>query len=242
MAHKSKMLIAAAAMAMAGAAHAQSAGSTIISTGWFRVMPNSSADPLTIDSVGGRPVGTTRPNTGADIKSADTLGVALTYFVTDNISTEFVAGVPPKHDVEGDRGYAAYGKLGTVRQWSPAVLVKYHFMDAKSRFRPYIGIGANYTWFSDETITNQTFVRREFGPNATMTASAKPSWNPVFNVGANYAINDRWYLGLSVSYLPLETTATFVTRNSAMGGATVVSHTKIKIDPWVTFLNIGYRF
>lgn len=246
MGHKNKpmnpLLIAAAAMVVAGAAHAQSAGSTIFTAGWFRVMPNSSADPLTIDSVGGRPVGLTRPNTGAEIKSADTLGLAVTHFITDNISTELVFGIPPKHDVEGDRGYATYGKLGTVRQWSPAVLVKYHFLDAKSRFRPYIGIGANYTWFSDETITNQTFVRREFGPNASMTASAKPSWNPVFNIGATYAVNERWYLGLSVSYLPLETTATFVTRNSAQGGATVVSHTKIKIDPVVTFLNVGYRF
>lgn len=237
-----KVLLAAAALLVAGAAQAQSAGDVIVSTGWFRVMPNSSAEPLTIDSVGGRPVGVARPNTGADIEAANTIGLSLDYFVTDHISTEIVAGLPPKHDVRGDKGYSKYGKLGEVRQWSPAVLVKYHFLEPKSRFRPYIGLGINYTWFSDETITNQQFVRQEFGPNATMTASAKSSWNPVFNIGATYALNDRWYVGLSVSYLPLDTRATFTTQNSAQGGATVISHTKLKIDPVVTFLNIGYRF
>ncbi len=242
MSHKKKILVAVAAMAVGGVAQAQSAGSTVVSAGWFRVMPNSSADPLTIDSVGGRPVGMQRPNTGADIKAANTLGLSIDHFVTDHISAEFVVGIPPEHDVEGDKGYGKYGKLGTVRQWSPAVLVKYHFLEPASRFRPYVGLGVNYTWFSDETITNQQFVRQEFGPNATMTASAKASWNPVFNIGANYKINERWHVGLSVSYLPLDTRATFVTRNSAQGGATVVSHTKIKIDPIVTFLNVGYRF
>ena len=43
--YKKKMLAAGAVMALAGAAQAQSAGSNIVSLGWFRVMPNSSADP-----------------------------------------------------------------------------------------------------------------------------------------------------------------------------------------------------
>ncbi|PZX25509.1 putative Outer membrane protein, OmpW family [Cupriavidus phytorum] len=234
-----KMLAAGAVMALTGAAHAQSAGSNIVSMGWFRVMPNSSADPLTVDSIGGRPVGMTRPNTGAEIESADTLGLAFTHFFTDNISGEIVAGIPPKHDVKGTGNYAQYGKLGSVKQWSPALVVKYHFFDAKTKFRPYVGIGVNYTWFTDETITNQNFVNREFAPGARMTASAKPSWNPVFNIGATYAINDNWFVGLSVSYVPISTRASFTTQ---AGPVTIRSHTKIKIDPVVTYLNVGYRF
>ncbi|WP_439683924.1 OmpW family protein [Cupriavidus oxalaticus] len=238
--YKKKMLAAGAVMALAGAAQAQSAGSNIVSLGWFRVMPNSSADPMTVDSINGRPVNMTRANTGADIEAADTLGLAFTHFFTDNISGEVVAGIPPKHDVTGTGEYAKYGKLGSVKQWSPALLVKYHFFDAKTKFRPYVGIGVNYTWFTNETITNQQFVDGAFGiPGARMTASAKPSWNPVFNIGANYAINDNWFVGLSVSYLPLSTTATLTTQ---AGPVTIISHTKIKIDPVVTFLNVGYRF
>lgn len=113
--HK-KMLVAAAAMTLAGVAQAQSAGSNIISLGWFRVMPNSSSDPLTLDSVNGRPLGQVKQGTGAEIESADTLGIAFTHFFTDNISAEFVAGIPPKHDVKGSGTYAKYGNLGNVKQ------------------------------------------------------------------------------------------------------------------------------
>ncbi|CAG9168396.1 OmpW/AlkL family protein [Cupriavidus pinatubonensis] len=235
-----KMLAAGAVMALAGTAQAQSAGSNIVSLGWFRVMPNSSADPLTVDSINGRPVNMTRANTGASIESADTLGIAFEHYFTDNISAELVAGIPPKHDVKGTGDYGQYGKLGSVRQWSPAVVVKYHFFDAKTKFRPYVGLGVNYTWFTDETITNQDFVNHAFGiPGAKMTANAESSWNPVFNVGASYAITDNWFVGLSVSYLPLSTRATLTTQAN---GVTIVSHTKIKIDPVVTFLSVGYKF
>ncbi|WP_420996959.1 OmpW/AlkL family protein [Cupriavidus sp. 30B13] len=242
MTHK-KILVASVAMLIAGAAQAQSAGSNVVSLGWFRLMPNSSADPLTVDSINGFPVGMAKAGTGAKIKSADTLGISLEHYVTDNIGVEFVVGVPPKHDVTGEGTFAKYGMLGNVKQWSPAVLLKYHFLEAKARFRPYVGIGVNYTWFTDETITNQTFVKSEFGPGATMSASAKSSWNPVFNVGANYAVTDNWFVGVSVSYLPLSTTASFTAQNAGAGAnQTIQSHTKIKIDPVVTFLSVGYRF
>ncbi len=207
-----KMLAAGAVMALAGTAQAQSTGSNIISLGWFRVMPNSSADPLTVDSINGRPVGVVRPNTGADIETADTLGIAFAHFFTDNISADFIVGIPPKHDVKGTGDYAQYGKLGSVRQWSPAVLVKYHFFDAKTKFRPYVGLGVNYTWFTDETISNQTRQPRLRHSRRKMSASADSSWNPVFNIGANYAITDNWFVGLSVSYVPLSTRATFTTQ------------------------------
>jgi outer membrane protein len=56
--HK-KILLASVAMLIAGAAQAQSAGSNVISLGWFRVMPTNSADPLVVDSINGFPVGQT---------------------------------------------------------------------------------------------------------------------------------------------------------------------------------------
>ncbi|AOZ04535.1 OmpW/AlkL family protein [Cupriavidus malaysiensis] len=234
-----KVLIAGAAMLLAGAAQAQSAGSNIVSLGWFRVMPTGSADPLTLDSVNGVPFGQPQPGTGAKVESADTLGLAFTHFFTDNIAGEIVAGIPPKHDITGQGSFAQYGKLGSVRQWSPAVLVQYHFFDATTKLRPYVGIGVNYTWFTAAQVTNQSFVTGTYGPGASISASAKSSWNPVFNIGANYAITDKWFVGLSVSYLPLSTTATFTTQR---GPVTIVSHTKIKLDPVVTYLNVGYRF
>ncbi|MGN5475993.1 hypothetical protein ACTMU2_00075 [Cupriavidus basilensis] len=87
-------------------AGAQSAGSNIVSASvGFRVMPNGSADPLTVDSINGRPVGMARSEHGRERRDpADTLGLAFEHYFTDNISmarTGRRLRFPPKHDVKG---------------------------------------------------------------------------------------------------------------------------------------------
>ena len=77
-------------------------------------------------------------------------------------------------------------------------------------------------------------------PGSTSTVSTDSSLNPVLNVGATYAITKDWFLGLSVSYLPLKTTAKIDT--TLINGVHIQSEAKIKINPIVTYLNIGYRF
>ena len=61
---------------MTTAAHAQSAGSIYVTTGWFHLAPQSSSDPLSVTSVGGSPTNITEANTGASLGSADTIGLA----------------------------------------------------------------------------------------------------------------------------------------------------------------------
>jgi len=243
-----KALAIAAALVVSGAAHAQSAGSNVVSAGWLRVMPTGKADPLSVDSinVGGSslPGPGVVPGTGAVMKDADTLGLSFEHYFTDNIGVELVAGIPPTHDVHGSGSLSTFGKLGSVKQWSPALLVKYHFFDAKTKFRPYVGLGLNYTWYTDETVTNQKFVQG-FAHGTGMTASASSSWNPVFNIGANYALTENWFLGFSVSYLPVSTTATFRTTGVPVApGVTgeTVAHTKLAVNPVVTFLTVSYKF
>ena len=235
MAYK-KALAAAAGMILATAAHAQAAGSNIVSAGWFRVMPNSSSDPLKITS----PIQMTETGTGAKIKDADTVGLAFTHFFTDNFAVELVGGIPPRHKIEGTDKLSSFGEIGSAKQWSPAVLAKWYFFNADAKFRPYVGAGLNYTWFSDAKITNSAFQTQLGGPGSTSSVSTSSSLNPVLNVGATYAITKDWFVGLSVSYLPLKTTATIDT--TTVTGVHVVSEAKIKITPVVTFLNVGYRF
>jgi hypothetical protein len=103
-----------AALACMTAAHAQSAGTFYVTTGWLHLAPQSSSQPLKETSVGGSPVNVTLPNTGASLDSADTLGFTAGYFVTDHIATEFVIGVPPKFNLDGSGAFSSYGKLGSV--------------------------------------------------------------------------------------------------------------------------------
>ncbi len=231
----------AALACMTTAAHAQSAGTFYATTGWFHLAPQSSSKPLTITSLGGSPTNITEPNTGASLDSADTLGFTAGYFVTDHIATEFVIGIPPKFALNGTGSFEQFGKLGSAKQWSPTLLFKYYFNAPTASFRPYLGVGVSRIWFTDEKITNGVFLANVLhGPTSVSTDS---SWEPVFNAGFTYAFNQHWFAGLSLSYLPLSTTAKLTTAAATpVGTLTATSQTKIKLNPIVTYVNIGYRF
>lgn len=243
-----KQLFAATAVfACATAAHAQSAGSILLETGWLHLSPQSSSDPLEVNSIGATQANFNIPGSGANVSGSDTLGISATYFVTDHIAPEFVFGIPPKFDINGSGSLAGLGQLGTVKQWSPTLLLKYYFGAAEQKFRPYLGLGVTRVWFTGGTITNPLL-----GPSlgsalgvpsayigATTVGSVKSSWDPVYNGGFTYAFNKHWSAGLSISYIPLRTTAVL---NTASLAGNVQSSAHITLNPIVTYLNVGYRF
>ncbi|MCC8405066.1 outer membrane beta-barrel protein [Paraburkholderia sp. MMS20-SJTN17] len=226
---------------MSTAAHAQSAGTFFFSTGWFHLAPQSSSDPLTVTSIGGSPTNITEANTGASLSSADTIGFTGGYFITDHIATEFVIGVPPTFDLEGSGSLEQFGKLGQAKQWSPTLLFKYYFNAPTASFRPYLGLGVSRVSFTDAKITNSNFEANVLhGPTSVSTDS---SWVPVFNAGFTYAFDQHWFAGVSISYLPLSTTAKLnSTSTTVVGTLNIQSQTKIKLNPIVTYANVGYRF
>jgi outer membrane protein len=226
---------------MTTAAHAQSAGSIYVTTGWFHLAPQSSSQPLRVTNVGGSPVDVTVPNSGATLGDGDTLGFTAGYFITDHIATQFDIGIPPQFDLKGTGAFAQYGKIGSAKQWSPTLLLKYYFNQPQAKFRPYLGIGVSRIWFTDEHITNGTFQNNVLHGPTTVTTDS--SWEPVFNAGFTYAFTDHWFAGFSISYLPLSTTAKLnTTASTPVGPLTVQSQTKIRLNPIVTYVNIGYRF
>jgi outer membrane protein len=237
---KQAMTGAAAALACTTAAHAQSAGSIYVTTGWFHLAPQDSSDPLKVLSVGGTPVNRSLPGTGAGVDDADTIALSVGYFVTDHIAAELEAGIPPKFNLEGKGTLSRYGVVGSAKQWSPAFLLKWHFNSAQAKFRPYLGIGVSRIWFTDANISNTTFAQQVLhGPTSVSTDR---SWAPVFNLGFNYNFTEHWFAGMSISYLPLSVTATLTTPNATPVGGSVRSEAKIKLNPIITFVKVGYRF
>lgn len=231
----------AVAMSLCTASHAQTAGSFFATAGWFHLAPQDSSSPLKITSVGGSPVDITVPNTGAGISSSDTFGFSIGYFVTDHIAAEFEFGVPPEFELSGTGSLARFGKLATVKQWSPTLLVKYFFLGPQSKFRPYLGIGVTRTSFSDAKITNTAFETGALGGPTSVEASTV--WAPVFNIGLTYAFSEHWFAGFSVSYIPMSTTGTFTTQSQTpVGTLTRRAEAKVSLDPIVTYLRVGYRF
>lgn len=228
------------ALACATAAKAQTAGTFYLSTGWLHLAPQSSSDPLKQISMGGTAINQSVPNTGASIDSADTLGMSIGYFITNHLSTEVVLGIPPKFDIDGSGAFSSFGKLGSARLWSPALLLKWNFRKPDDKLRPYLGIGVTRVWFSNARITNGAFQANVLhGPTSVSTDS---SWAPVFTGGFNYAFDKHWFAGVSISYIPVGVTADFTTTNVGPFGLTSRTQAKIKLNPIVTFAQIGYAF
>jgi outer membrane protein len=238
---------------ISGVAMAQSTGSLITSVGgaWLDFGP-SSATALQSSSA----LGTfTSQGTGGQIHNTFTAELALTYFITDNIALDLASGVPPKLKLYAQGTATPFGQggpsldfgslqpLATTRSWPPILFVKYYFGAAQTKLRPFVGIGVNYTWYSD-TELNPTFasaLQQVAGPGGRATASLSPSWNPAFNAGVSYNISKNWYATASATYLPLKTNAT-VSALAANGQAVLTNKTRITANPVITFVGIGYRF
>jgi outer membrane protein len=144
--------------------------------------------------------------------------VDFTYFVTDNIALELIAGTT-RHDVS----HTPTGiDLGKVSLLPPTLTLQYHFMP-KERLSPYVGAGVNYTIFYNED-----------APGGAVTSiDYDNSFGWALQAGVDYAIADRWYVNLDVKKLFLSTDV------SINGGAI---NAKVDLDPWLFGVGVGYRF
>jgi outer membrane protein len=245
-----KALSCAAALSALAAfslpAAAQSAGSNVFGVGWFHLSPNDSSEPLTR-------TGTIQPGpiagSGATIDSADTLGLTVTHFWTDNLATTLDFGIPPRFHLSAQgASLAAAGvtDIGSAKQWSPAIVGKWFFGDANSKFRPFIGGGVTYVWYSgvqlSQAFQNAAALTSGTGVNGAASAHLSSSWAPVANIGATYNFDKNWSASFSVSYIPLKTNADVTAQNPNPAIGTQTSRTTLTINPLVTLLSVGYTF
>lgn len=237
------MMLAAAAMPAA----AQKAGDFVLNAGVFHLHTMDKSGSLKI-------AGTTVPNSSSSVGDATTLGLVGTFFVTDHWSVSLDLGLPPKFDLTAtgktlkDLGV---DKIGDAKQWSPAVVAKYHFGDAGAKFRPFVGGGLTYVWFTDISTTQQfqdamsRSVTKGVVPPAGVLGSKSTieldsAIAPVLTAGGSYAIDNHWSLGASVSFIPLKSKAKIETKTPT--GTIVKSEKDMTLNPLVFFLNVGYKF
>jgi outer membrane protein len=226
----------------AASASAQKAGDNVISAGWMHLKPFDSSKPVQVTS----PTQRTLDGSGSTVGPSDTLGIAYTRFLTDNLSVTADAGIPPKFTLTGTGTLGPVGKIGTANQLSPAVLLKWHFLESNAKIRPFVGVGATYVWYDNIKTTDrfQQYISNAMSGGATTAGRTsielESSFAPVLNAGVTYAIDDKWSLNFSASYIPLKTTAKLTTVMPT--NAVVKSETKLTLNPLVTFLSVGYKF
>lgn len=218
-------------------AMAQQAGDNVVGIGWFHLAPQDSSQRLVVG-------GQTIPNSGAGVSDANTLGLQFSHFFTDNWVLSADAGIPPKFKLDGE-GSLQGTHIGSAKQWSPALLVKYYFGDKNSQFRPFLGAGATYVWYTDIQLDNgfqqqlSGLISRGQTTAFKTSADLSSSLAPVISAGASYNFDAHWSVGFSVSYIPLKTKADLTTRTPF---GDVHSTTRLTLDPIVSFLSVGYKF
>lgn len=236
------VLVSAVLLAIAGGVHAQKAGDDIISAGIVNVNPNPSLGVLS--STGGGPgvagfFNSQTAGASASISSVNTLTLGWLHMFTDNIGGEIAVGIPPKLTMDVTTPSAAvksHPGAATATYLAPAVIAKYLFNKPGEQWRPYIGLGATYVSFSNVTANlSDALVNNLAGTSASLSST----WAPVYNAGVIYNINDRWSVNASVSYIPVSTTATFVS-SAATGGASTTG--TLKLDTMDYVVRIGYKF
>jgi outer membrane protein len=221
-------------------AHAQTAGSMTFGIGWLHVMPQGSSDPLFMQSVAGMPVNQSVPDTKGHVGTSDAVSLTAEYQFTDHIGVAFLAGTPFTSDLVGDESLARYGVIGKSKPLAPVLELRYHFLPSDARFRPFVGMGVNYTWYVDTRITNQQFLDGSCGPGCVTHSSLSPSWNPTFEAGFNFALSKHLGINASVTYIPMSTTLTTDATNAM--GSHDVTKLHIRTNPLITHLDLVYSF
>ncbi|MDH6592882.1 outer membrane protein [Variovorax sp. TBS-050B] len=239
---KTVFALAALGALASGSAWAQKAGDWVIGTGWIHLAPQDSSKPLTLTA----PVRSVVAGSGASVGNSDTLGLSAVYFIDSHWAVEGVLGVPPKFKLDGEGTLARVGELGEARQWSPTILGKYYFNEGTDAFRPFVGLGATYVWYSDIKLTPGLqgalgSQLRQRPLSTSTTAELDSSFAPVFNIGASYQLDKNWGISFSVSYIPLKTKAKLTT-TSVTGLPIATSEARLKLNPIVTYLSATYRF
>ncbi|MGD8327323.1 MAG: OmpW family outer membrane protein [Sphingomonadales bacterium] len=211
---KKTPLIASAIIAFAGAAFVAPASAQ--DSPWqvrvrgIVVVPDESA---TIEAVGG--------DVNIDTQVVPELDIS--YFFTDNISTELILAVSP-HDIGAVGTAAGSFPIGSTTLLPPSLTLQYH-LPFDDVFVPYVGAGINYTFFLDEDpkgpVVNDINLDDSFG------------W--VLQTGVDINVSEKWFLNLDMKKIWLDTDARIDTTLGTVNA-------DVNIHPWIFGFGFGYRF
>jgi outer membrane protein len=138
--------------------------------------------------------------------------VDFSYFFGKNLAAELLLTVPQEHNL-----FASGAKIGTVTHLAPTLLLQYHF-DA-SGFKPYFGVGLNYTKFTSVSLPAGVDVDRS-------------SVGGALQFGVDIALSGNMYLNFDVKKI-------YIGTDVSLGGVKAGS---FKLDPLLVGLGLGWRF
>jgi outer membrane protein len=149
----------------------------------------------------------------------------VTYFFTPNIAAELVLTVPQTNTVTVQRSVlGGPADIGTFKYLPPTLMAQYHF-NPNGTFRPYAGVGVNYTRIFSSSLYVPTVGKLSLNQNSFGLAAG---------VGMDIKLFDNVFLNVDVKYAQIGSDV----KLAATGEK--VSH--VGLNPWLFGVGIGVRF
>lgn len=219
-----KFLAAALAMMAAGSSLAQTAGSKMVRIGATQIWPQVTSGDMS---------GPSLPGSKTDVDFDTQLGGGLTYMVDDHIAVDLPLALPFKHKLYGAGALKGLGKIGEVSVLPVTLFVQYRFLDANAKIRPYVGLGATYARFFNETGSGALTATTNVGSGTPTTFKVDSKFILTPQIGITLNDGGKWFLDISYSQAKLSTTTTI----SPTG-----QRQDIALDPNTTAIAIGFKF
>ena len=164
---------------------------------------------------------------GADATVSDENTVILVYerLFGPNFGAELVMGIPPTLKAKATGSVAFLNAAGTVLEaenWAPTLLFNYHFFEPGATWRPYVGVGINYTQFKNAKSSIASEV------------DVGSSWGPAVQVGIEYAITKDINAFASLAAVKV--------KSKVVASDGTVLTTKVDYRPTVYSLGVAYKF
>jgi outer membrane protein len=206
-------MIAAGIIAAPVAAQADDTGLMVRARAVYVTFDNSQNDGLGA---------TARALGGNEISANNRLipEVDFSWFFTKNIAAELVLTYPQTVNIQLDNTY-----IGKIKALPPSLVLQYHFTDFGA-FKPYVGLGVNYTLFS----SRDNIIAGAAG-QATVENS---SVGMVAQAGMDYMFTKSLGLNFDVKYIQMETDVVLKASGTKVGA--------LGLSPWTTGVGLTYKF
>jgi outer membrane protein len=170
-------------------------------------------------------------------ENLETLYIGYVRRLSPHFLAELALAIPPEAKVDG-RGPATLGSvpyngqvISSARWLAPTAFVEYNFFDEGTKFRPFIGLGINYTTFYDRNTTAAGDAANGGPTKLSLTSSV----GPAATLGFHYKIDQHW--GFNASY-----SGSRVNTRLVADTAGEQRTTSIRFNPYALVVSVGYAF
>lgn len=219
--NKLAIAVLAAGLFSTGTVHAYETGDLIVRAGGAMVKPQDDSSLIELN-------GFAIPATGVEVDDNTQLGLTISYMLNSNWAIELLAATPFKHQVDAE-GLGI--EVADVKHLPPTLSAQFFPLGSDQAFKPYIGLGVNYTVFFGEDLRSEFISVLGDGD-----IELDDSFGLAFELGADLALGDNWVLNTAVWKADIDTTA----KISLDSGNRI--EVDVDIDPIVYMIGVGYVF